>query len=716
MRRAAAVGLPLLAVLALVFRQAAGPAPVGANAPAAEFSSARAKLVLQELVAEGVPHPAGTPANARIRDRIVTRFRALGYDTTVQRRFACNAAPNCAMVENIIARAPGASRNVVLMAAHYDSVGAGPGASDDLMGTAALLEVARAMRGAKLRNPVTFLITDAEERGLLGAEAFVADEALVRGAAVVVNVENRGTQGTSNMFETSAGNRWLVRHLARSLPHPAATSFSATVYDLLPNDTDVTVFKRAGIAALNFASIGGPQRYHTPLDDFANASERTLQHHGENALSMARTLSDADLDARSDDDATFFDILGFTLLWWPAKTTPWLALLSLVALMIGARKTNARAMTFGVVATFTSMLLTILGAMGIAWIARLGSDGERWAAHPQFAIASMWLTAFAAALTGAAMFRKRSDARALLFGAAIVWHAVAIALALTLPGVSYLIIVPALAAAICGLSGANETAMSAIAATAGAIVLFPIGVILYDALGSAMLPAIAIFIIVIATLVAPLFARFRNALVAAIVAIVCAVIAALLPPITREHPQHVTLAYVDDGAVPPFWTTSHVTATLGAMRFARMSTQHTPWRVMGAWSSPAPRVELPRVTLRAERRGNTVIAHIASPRNATELGLIYRGATITRVNGQTPPPRSARFRRRDSEWKFCNVSGVTEATIEMTVAGAADLIATDVSHGLPPQGAKLIAARNATPAVPSGEGDITITRARTRIQ
>src|SRR5688572_6374384 len=329
MRRLAAIALPLLAVLLLALWRARGPAPRPADAPAGEFSSARAMSILRTLLAEGIPHPMATPANARVRDRIVANFRANGYETAIQRRFICNAHPTCGLVENIIARLPGETRPAALLVAHYDSVGAGPGASDDGVGVASLLEIARAVRNERRRNPIAFLITDGEEAGLLGAEAFAADPSLSRNAGVVINVENRGTYGTSNMFETSPRNRWLIRRLARAVESPQATSFFYAIYNLLPNDTDVTVFKRDGKAAVNFASIGGVNWYHTPLDDLAHVSGRTMQHHGDNLLATARVLADSDLDVRSSDDASYFDILGFGMVWWPAGATLWVAIASL---------------------------------------------------------------------------------------------------------------------------------------------------------------------------------------------------------------------------------------------------------------------------------------------------------------------------------------------------------------------------------------------------
>src|SRR5688572_26387672 len=131
MRRTLVVLLPLLAVLALAIWRGQGPPVKPETAAAAEFSAERAMSTLRSQLGEGLPHPVGTPANQRVLARAIARFRELGYETQVQRRFACNAGATCGMVENLIARQPGAARrDAVVLAAHYDSVGAGAGASD----------------------------------------------------------------------------------------------------------------------------------------------------------------------------------------------------------------------------------------------------------------------------------------------------------------------------------------------------------------------------------------------------------------------------------------------------------------------------------------------------------------------------------------------------------------------------------------------------------
>src|SRR5690606_7893104 len=106
------------------------PPAVGPEAAAEAFSAARAMGALERILGDQRPHPTGSAANAAVRDAIVAELRALGLEPEVQRRFACGGF-TCATVENVVARVQGASPDhAVLLSAHYDSVAAGPGASD----------------------------------------------------------------------------------------------------------------------------------------------------------------------------------------------------------------------------------------------------------------------------------------------------------------------------------------------------------------------------------------------------------------------------------------------------------------------------------------------------------------------------------------------------------------------------------------------------------
>ncbi|HEY0142060.1 MAG TPA: M20/M25/M40 family metallo-hydrolase [Thermoanaerobaculia bacterium] len=714
MRRFLAVFLPLAVVLSLAIWRARGPEPKDASAPANEFSSARAMELLRAIWAEEVPHPVGTPANAQIRDRIVARFRELGYETRVEPRFACSASALCANTENILATRPGQpAGDPLLMVAHYDSVAGGPGVSDDGMGVAALLEIARAVQNERFRNPVTFLITDGEEAGLLGAEAYVAAGGK---ASLVINVENRGTRGLSNMFETSRGNRWLISHLSGALPMPIASSVFYTIYDLLPNDTDLTIFKRAGMPSINFAAIQGVHWYHTPFDDLAHASPRTLQHHGDNLLGALRAFANADLTRRTEDNATYFDILGFALVHWPERVTLILAIISLIVLIVVARREPWKVMAIGIGATILAILLAALLGYGIAWIARLRAQEVNWAARPLATIAAMWLTGFSAALFAFAW--KRENTRALVAGVIIVWHVLGIALALALPGAAFLFVVPAVIATICVAARASALVVAAIAATAAAILFYPIGTLLYEALGARLMMAIAVLIAISATLFAPVVARFSNAILALVLALGCAVVAISQPAYDDAHPLQLSLAYVQDPAAPPMWVAARVTPSLsGFAKWTEGDPKLTPWTPRPGLVAPAEKHDLPPVTVTAERGATTTTVRVRSQRNAIRMALFVKAEGIgrMRINGIDLPPRPVRFRDRGyNGWRVALTSASTIFDVELEVPRDAKIeaVAADYTSGLPPGSEAIDRARSDSPAYPAYEGDVTITRAR----
>jgi hypothetical protein len=288
----------------------------------------------------------------------------------------------------------------------------------------------------------------------------------------------------------------------------------------------------------------------------------------------------------------------------------------------------------------------------------------------------------------------------MLYGVAIVWHVIGIALAVAMPGAAFLFVVPAVVVALCAIAGAPETVTAAVGATVAAIVMFPIALLLYDALGGGLMVAIAVFIGVLSTLFAPLFASVRCGVVVAVLAVVCAIAAMLQPPYTSERPRRISLSHVDDAA--PRWVTS-----------TRLTAQFQPYKDEvrgGGFSALAPRVA-PRVELSATRNGERLVVHVRSSRGANRLTLLLHGdASVLRVNGVTPPPRPARFiDRMPQGWHTAVANGVSEMTVECRVGGRVEAVASDMTFGIP--ATPLIAARNALTAIPNQDGDVTITRA-----
>ena len=118
-----------------------------------------------------------------------------------------------------------------MLAAHYDSVPTGPGATDNGSGVATALETLRALKAAPpLRNDVIFLFTDGEERGLLGARAFVEQHPWAGDVGVVLNLDTRGNTGPALMLKTNDEGGWVIEEFAKATPYPMTTSDSVAFF------------------------------------------------------------------------------------------------------------------------------------------------------------------------------------------------------------------------------------------------------------------------------------------------------------------------------------------------------------------------------------------------------------------------------------------------------------------------------------------------------
>jgi Zn-dependent M28 family amino/carboxypeptidase len=96
-------------------------------------------------------------------------------DTGLRARVRLDWRPGNYETQNVIAETrTGDPNKTIVVGAHLDSVGTGPGINDNGSGSAALLEMARHINKMKLRNKVRFVWFSAEESGLLGSEAYVA--------------------------------------------------------------------------------------------------------------------------------------------------------------------------------------------------------------------------------------------------------------------------------------------------------------------------------------------------------------------------------------------------------------------------------------------------------------------------------------------------------------------------------------------------------------
>jgi MFS family permease len=331
---------------------------------------------------------------------------------------------------------------------------------------AALLETARALKaGAPLAGDVIFLFNDGEEIGLLGARAFVREHPWLADVGVMLNFEARGHTGPSYMFETSPHNGRLIQALAAAAPYPVASSLMFEVYRRMPNDTDFTVFKQAGVPGLNFAFIGGPTHYHAPLDTPENLDLGSLQHHGSHALALTRHLGNQDLRQPPEGDRVYFDLFGRVLVHhpqaWvlPLVVLAGLAYLGVAVLAWGRGRLAWTGLAAGVLAPVPAIALTV----GAVWLAWQGIVAVHPAYRSQaFVYEGAWYWLGLVALTCAVvaawhgyvvepvlgrLFRIPAERRmtSLALGALLWWLALLVAAGALAPGGSYLFLWPLLA-------------------------------------------------------------------------------------------------------------------------------------------------------------------------------------------------------------------------------------------------------------------------------
>jgi hypothetical protein len=536
-----------VAIWLVAAHRQAGPDPVAANAPADGFSGLRAQAALALVLGTGRPHPAGSAENAAVRGRIAARLAAMGVASQSLTRFSCYSRPRwnsipCGTVTDLAASVLPGDGPAILLMAHLDSVPAGPGAGDDGIGVATLLETIRALKIAPpvSRHPVIALFTDGEELGMLGASAFLHDPAWRKRVGVAINVDARGDAGQGLLFQTSAGDAALIDLYARSAPRPAASSLYAEIYKILPNDTDMTPFLDAGIMGYNFANIGHVAAYHTAIDTLANVDTRTLQSEGDQVLALVRALSATDFAGLKSGNAIYADVLG---LWLPRLPMGWalpLALLVLVVLLVAARR---RREGCGIGAILMPPAL-LLGAAAFAWL--LQFIAAHIAGEPDPAYAHPWALRLAiifGVLSVALLAASRSR-----LSCSWLWFAgLAVATACLLPGASAYFLFPALVAALVLPFAQSRPWLSAIPALAALLLWIPLAVGVETLLGLAQAPILALILAMGLVPLLPSLGRGKMcALVLGVLALIAAIGTGFLPTYDAAHPERLNVVRMED--------------------------------------------------------------------------------------------------------------------------------------------------------------------------
>jgi hypothetical protein len=467
----------------------------GCAGPSPEFPIAAARTHVVHLGAAIGSRPSGTEANRRAREYLVETVSRAGLSVRVQASDVYSPRFNVAgRVHNIIGTREGARRDAIALVAHYDSVPEGSGAADNAFGTAVVIEAARVLaRQPDLRWSLMVLLTDGEERGLLGASAVLEDAQVRERLKAVINVESIGNDRPVVLFETGPGNAWLTRAWAASAPAPRGASFNYEIYRRMPNDTDFSVFKRAGIPGLNLAAVGDGYAYHTSAESPARVTDGALAQAGSTIVAVVEALQREDITRRTPDEPTYFDLLGRAAVAWTPATD--IGLLSaalaagVVAFVRAARATvragGGRALVLVACWALAGLAGVTAGAVGsMALLRAVREVYHPWYAHPgRFALvivlsglAAGWLIGRLAVHLPAGM-RLPRHAAVVAVPTLPAWMALAAWTGAVAPRAAYLWVLPLLAlsapVALAGTGRAVMAVASAAALAAAAVLWLP---------------------------------------------------------------------------------------------------------------------------------------------------------------------------------------------------------------------------------------------------
>jgi hypothetical protein len=291
------IAVPAVVVVALVLALAGGNGeetqqpqgePAAATATRADrFDSARAWKHLTYQVSLG-PRPAGSPQLAKLAGYLRARLPRGHYESV----------PGHPGLRNVVGRIPG-KKPAVVLAAHYDTkdLPGFVGANDGAGGTAAVLEISRALR--KLKRPrnapeIRFVFFDGEEAtddsrpfeatALRGSKAYAERHAKEIRALVLLDfVAEKGAMRIPR--EAGSDARIWRRLRAAAKRVGSAAAFPPGLVGEVTDDH--TPFMRKGIPAVDLIDFTFPC-WHETCDDLSAVSERSLDLSGEAVLELLR--------------------------------------------------------------------------------------------------------------------------------------------------------------------------------------------------------------------------------------------------------------------------------------------------------------------------------------------------------------------------------------------------------------------------------------------
>ncbi|WP_395077163.1 M28 family peptidase [Flavobacterium sp.] len=276
------------------------PQNISNNQALSEFSTKRVLKTIEKIAQK--PHYVGSENHEEVVEYIVSEIEKMGLKASIQEEASFYDGVGT-QPKNIFVRIPGSGSDKDLMLlAHYDSAphSYSHGATDDASGVATILEGIRVFLHNKTphKNDIVVLFSDAEELGLNGAALFAKKYSKIQEVGLILNFEARGSSGSSFMLmESNSGNQRMINDFVNANPKfPVSNSLMYSIYKMLPNDTDLTAFRKIrNIQGFNFANIDSHFNYHTQQDNFENTDEASLAHKAGYLMPLMKHFSNFDL-------------------------------------------------------------------------------------------------------------------------------------------------------------------------------------------------------------------------------------------------------------------------------------------------------------------------------------------------------------------------------------------------------------------------------------
>ena len=726
-------GLAIFALLLLAF-SLKGTLIAPPHEPVNGFDNGRALARLQRIQGDQRPHPVDTAADDETRNRLIAELKTLGMSSRIQEVEDCSGFPksqviSCSRVRNVIATIPGSGPGKhLLLSAHYDSTPTGPGAGDDGIGIATLLEVASILKASPPPRPVTLLFNEGEEYGLNGAGAFVHHDPEAKQVNSLINIDGRGVNGPALMHETSDPNGAAIAAYASATIRPYANSISTDFAKLIPNSTDVVFYKPAGWTLLNYGWLGNETRYHSPGDRVDALDRATVGHIGSEVLAATRALASTPAPAQAATGRVVFtDLAGRAFIHLPLTgAAVLLGLLLLFALLLAWRR---KALGKPLLVALGLVVAGSAGGSILGIVLGLARPGDFWRAYPL--VACLALYALLLLVMGAVWMRLGRDLdrprmRAAAWLLILLLGAVA---SFALPGATiFFLLAPALAMVGILIEERSPNAATALALAAAVLqfVMFAemlalIEMLLIDGPLWAVTPLAALAVLPVLIELEP--ARLRPALgVTALAALGLSGAALAMPRSSTERPLGMSIDYYREANFGTAnWTAATKQAPLPKNFPGQWHKGTLPYNGRTRWIAKAPLLPSPVATARLVasepagkgRRirialspggGNSVA--IRFPESAQVIALGLPGAAVPVPADGEPSKAALRCTGRSCEGL------VIEALLGNSRPFTAELYST--RFGLPPQAASLVAARPRD-AIPQYAPDSTITRSHVKL-